>query len=445
MWNFQVVEPLTQPSFTLRDYQGLAIAQTESHHANGKRRAFICAPTGSGKGTMIGAMAQRAICRGERVIIVVTMLPLIMQAVEDLEDFGLAGNISVICGSLPASWTDYSKPIQVCTLQSLAGRSQTVDYLSNADLIVFDEFHTSGFFEVADPILNEWRGNVAAFSATPYNRAMGDRADAAVLCPSYNSLQQQGFLVPLRYSIHQLPLGHNQKRDLNSDEGIEYILAQYLQSEGVRVEGAGRSLWFCEANRGKGQSQSLRLQRIAKRYGLNLIVINDELSNDAREQAINDCKLGLNDGLISVDALAVGVDIKCIRHVNIVRKVGSRDRFTQIVGRVTRIDPESGKVAGFINDFGGNVDPGDGSGLHPLIEILSEQITEENILRLPSEAGEGEAPQKPCSICGYPNHAAAIECRICSAPFPTKESVGLENGAIVNTEWSDFLMAIGVA
>jgi superfamily II DNA or RNA helicase len=427
-WNHQIAAPLTRPIYNLRDYQGKAIAQVEAHHANGRNRVFVCAPTGSGKGTMIGALTQRAVLRREKVLILLNMSPLVGQSIEDLQDFGLDGNISVISGSHDRAWFQPNLPIQVAMLQTLANRPEELEYLSQADLVVFDEFHTTRNYESAIDFLCG-KTKVVSFSATPYNSPLGAVVDDAVICPSYLELQAQGFLSPLKYTV--LELDRPGKRDMNSDEGVEYILSQFLRTEGVQKEGVSRSLWFCEANRSGAESHCRRLQRIAQKYGLNLVVVDESMSVSDREMAIAACDSQEIDGLICVDSLAVGVDIKSIRHVNILRKVGSRDRFVQIVGRGSRVSESTGKTCAYINDWGGNLKVGNNGGQHPFIEVLSSEITREQILGLPSEK-EGEAPVKWCSSCGIPHHVGAIVCSVCNTPFPAKDLVSLSSGRVLS-------------
>ncbi|MGL5061348.1 MAG: DEAD/DEAH box helicase [Microcoleus sp.] len=443
-WHYQLLQPLQPYAIALRDYQQKAIAGLNQLHLQGDRLGFVCAATGSGKGTIIGAIARQYVDHGKKVLIVVTMLQLIMQAVDDCRDFGLDGNLSVICGSFPKAYENLDAPVQIVTLQSVGSRDATFDYLRTADIVIFDEYHTSGFYEAATPILTDWRCNVAAFSATPYNEAYAlnekrgniVRAHGAVICPPYRELQARGYLVPLKYSILN-GVESDGRRELNTDEALRIAIAQYLQTEGVQRDGAGRSLWFCEANRSGGESQSKRLQRVAAEFGLDFAIINEEVGNDERDRLIEACSTGLIDGLVSVDAIATGVDIRPARHCNILRRIPSRDRIVQIIGRVCRISPETGKVYGYVNDWAGNVDPGDGSGLHPFIEVLSEQITEESILR-GAIASEGDTPSKECSYCGAQNLIAATNCWACNTEFPRSDRASIEGSSLVPTEWEEW-------
>jgi DNA repair protein RadD len=427
-WQFGLGASLTQPIYSLRNYQQKALGETIAAHTAGKNRVFVCAPTGSGKGTMIGALAQNALLQCQTVAILLNMSPLVGQTIEDLQDFGLDGNISVLSGSHDQSWFNPELPVQVAMLQTIANRPEELNYLAQANLALFDEFHTTKNYQDSIQFLCG-RTKVASFSATPYNSALGDVADEAVICPSYLELQALGFLAPLKYTT--LELDKSGKRDLNSDEGVRYVLNHFLATEGVRLEGASRSLWFCEMNRSGSESHCKRLQRIARdEFGLNLVVVDESMSTAERDRALVACHDQSIDGLICVDALAVGVDIKSLRHVCLCRRIGSRDRYVQIVGRVSRMSPETGKTFGYVNDFGGNLLVGRNGGLHPFIEQLSAQVTRESILGLPSETADGEAPCKWCNSCGMPSVISAIECDVCGAMFPSRALVDLSGGIL---------------
>lgn len=436
MWSFRLHHPIASPRYTLRHYQQRAIAEVLSNWNRGLNRNLICAPTGSGKGTMIGAIAHIAVEQGWKVVICLSMLSLVGQSIEDLLDFGLDGNISVISGSHPKEWTNYQKPIQIVMLQTIANQPDVLDYLAGANVVIMDEFHTSRNFEAAKVFLSG-QTKTATFTATPYNFPFGEVADAAVLCPHYQQLESEGYLAPLRYSILKIQKEKGKKRDLNSDEGCRIAIAQFLQTDGVRAEGHKRSLWFCEAFRSGDEAHTKRLQRIAlEDFGLRLVVVDDSMSLVDRDDAVAACNEGAIDGLVCVDALAVGVDIRSLRHLNLVRRVGSRDRYVQMVGRVTRPSPETGKTYGYVNDWGGNIISGHCSGLHLMIEVLSAEITQQSILRLPGEPVEGIAPEKECKKCGSMNHAAAIDCWLCGHPFPEKPKIGLNHGQMVTAWWA---------
>lgn len=384
---------------------------------------------------MIGAIAQWANLQGWRVAVLLNMSPLVNQAVDDLKDFGLDGNISIISGGHDRSLARSVMPNQVAMLQTIANRPEAMQFLADADLVIFDEFHTSKNFQSSIDFLCGDK-KVVAFSATPYNSPLGDVVDDAVLCPPYLELQKRGYLVPLKYSILTLPEAKpGQKRDLNSDEGVAFCLQSFLNSEGVRSDGATRALFFAEANRTGGESHCSRIKRIGATMGLNLVIVDESMSGKNRDDAIAACHNQTMHGLVCVEALAVGVDIKSLRHVNLLSRVGSRDRFVQKVGRVTRTHPESGKTCGWINDFAGNLEVGDNGGLHPFIERLSAEISREQILNIKPEPAEGEAPFKICPDCETSHHPTVKDCWACGYKFPEKQAIALDSGIMQSFNW----------
>ncbi|MGL5719251.1 MAG: DEAD/DEAH box helicase, partial [Alphaproteobacteria bacterium] len=220
-----------------------------------------------------------------------------------------------------------------------------------------------------------------------------------------------------------------------SDEGIEYVFQTFLESEGVKREGHGRTFIFCQPA-SKGESQVQRVLRISKKFGLNFVVVDDEVSIKERQKLLSQVDSKEIDGVICVRALSVGVDLRSLRHVIMLNTFGGANLFVQVAGRVSRTHSESGKTVAYVHDYAGNVDPGDGSGKYPPIEVLSKELVGDRFRVLSDRASsEGEAPMKECTRCGNEVLTFVVECPYCNEVLcEPKELVDLAEGRMLTVE-----------
>src|ERR1700678_2446177 len=148
-------------------HQERALTALKQTVAQGVKRIVLQSPTGSGKTKLAAAMVDGAIRKGNRMAFVVPAISLVDQTVEAFYAEGIR-NVGVIQAN--HSMTDWGKPVQVCSIQTLQRR---VAY-PEAKVVVIDECHV--LFQhhkkwMADP---EW-ANVPfiGLSATPWTRGLG--------------------------------------------------------------------------------------------------------------------------------------------------------------------------------------------------------------------------------------------------------------------------------
>ncbi|WP_162984760.1 DEAD/DEAH box helicase, partial [Pseudomonas aeruginosa] len=120
---------------TLRQYQSDALNDLRRGIRDGHLVQMLMAPTGAGKTTIASAMKIGACAKGKRAFFIVDSLELVDQAAKRFYEDGL--EVGVIQGD--HSWTDYSKPIQVCTIQTLRSRWKDLADHLKPDLVVIDE------------------------------------------------------------------------------------------------------------------------------------------------------------------------------------------------------------------------------------------------------------------------------------------------------------------
>src|SRR3546814_8481057 len=87
--------------------------------ASGKRKPMLQVPTGGGKTRTAGAIVELMRQRDKRAVFIVDAISLIDQTVQSFYDLGLS-DIGVI--QADHAMTDWSKPIQVASVQTLQRR-----------------------------------------------------------------------------------------------------------------------------------------------------------------------------------------------------------------------------------------------------------------------------------------------------------------------------------
>ena len=121
----------------LRDYQQAGIDNIRATLQGGVRRLVVQAATGAGKTKIASAIVQMALQKGKRVAFVVPAISLIDQTVESFYADGIT-DIGVI--QAQHILTDWAKPVQVCSVQTLASKKA----YPQADLVIFDECVVAG-------------------------------------------------------------------------------------------------------------------------------------------------------------------------------------------------------------------------------------------------------------------------------------------------------------
>src|SRR5262249_23728063 len=142
------------------------LEQIDDAIAEGCKRLVAQAPTGFGK-TLTSAHRLRLLQdAGRRALFIVPALSLIDQTVEKLYDEGVR-DVGVIQANHPQ--TNYARPIQVASVQSLQRRE-----MPPADEIHIDEVHR--WFEFYPKLLADPRFAdvpIIGWSATPWRRGLG--------------------------------------------------------------------------------------------------------------------------------------------------------------------------------------------------------------------------------------------------------------------------------
>src|SRR5580765_6031846 len=123
---------------TLRPDQTLAIDNIrDALRASKSKRVVMQGPTGSGKTVIISDIVSRAQARGSKVLITMPTISLIDQTVIALAAQGVM-DVGVIQAAHPM--TDWSRPVQVASIQTLQHRWKE-GKMPGADIVLVDEVH----------------------------------------------------------------------------------------------------------------------------------------------------------------------------------------------------------------------------------------------------------------------------------------------------------------
>jgi superfamily II DNA or RNA helicase len=197
----------------LRDYQARAVEAIEQ-----ATKAIYVAPTGSGKTVVAAAVIERAVDRGERVLVLTHRREILRQTSHKIEtDHGL----------IQAGLTiDLSYQIQIASIQTLHARCMRSAKipLPPADLIIIDEAHhvaARTWHAILEAYPHARRIGLTATPCRADGRGLGNYFDALIVGPQIPELIARDDLVPTIYYAPSEP----DLRGVETRQG-DYVVAQ---------------------------------------------------------------------------------------------------------------------------------------------------------------------------------------------------------------------------
>jgi DNA repair protein RadD len=312
----------------LRPYQAAALDRVRDEYRRGVRSVLLVAPTGAGKTVMFCAIAQGAIAKGKRVIVVVHRSELVGQTIAKMRAFGVE-RIGVIA---PGWAHDPEAPIQVGMVQTMVARR----YRPKADLVVLDEAH----HHVAD----DWGRVASAYTearmlgvtATPQRgdgKPLGNLFSSLVVGPSVRELIDAGHLSPVTIVAPQAS-----RRHLADSPVAAYSALA-----------AGRpAVFFCAT-----VAEAYATADTLTATGVPAACVEGEMDSSARDGAIRRFANGELQALTNVFCLTEGWDCPRVEVCVLARGCGTPGAYVQMVGRVLR--PSPGKTSALVIDLRGAV------------------------------------------------------------------------------------------
>lgn len=408
--------------YSLYPYQEKFINEIVQSARSGHKRIACISPTGSGKTVVTAHLLERCVAKKRKCLFLVTINCLVSQTAEKLAALGL--KFGIISGSYKNPNYD-DADIFIASLQTLASRKQWLDY--QWDVAVFDEVHTSGWFGVADRIINNdpkrW---ILGFTATPYRLSkkqfFSDIFTDAIIAPSMSELIELGTLVPLHYydvdchtdfSKTKIVQGDYSQSEVSKIVNAEDVINNAL--DGREKYGKGKRTICFAVNVSHAES----IAKVAKSRGIVSAVVTGSTLFSDRQSIFKAMKRGEIELIASCMALSTGFDLPEVEVAMLMRPTKSTALLDQQIGRVARI--AKGKTHGIVLDTVGNF-ANEGH------ELPCEKVhTKESVLAR-KEPVKGEAPTKLCKDwenegggCGARIPSYHKHCPHCGFIFPVKE------------------------
>ena len=377
----------------LRPYQQQAIADLRDAYRAGAKRPLLVLPTGGGKTVIFSDVAQSAVQRGGRVIVLVHRQELLTQSSRALSRLGVPHG----CIAPGYPWQPRA-PVQVASVQTLVRRIERIEAAGwRPSLIVVDEAHHAVAGSWAT-VLRFWgQARVLGVTATPIRmdgRGLAGAFDALVEGPQIAELIEHGYLSPPM--VYAPPM----QMDLS---GVKTRGGDYDRAElGARVDKATvtgdavshyaricpgvPSIAFCVS--------VAHAEHVAEQFrgaGWQAASIDGSMDDTTRRRMIEDLGAGRLDVLTSCDIISEGTDIPIVGAAILLRPTKSTGLYLQQVGRALR--SYEGKRCAYILDHAHNTK------IHGLPDDDRQWSLDGAPTRSSKRETEGPPPPFTCQSC----------------------------------------------
>lgn len=315
----------------LRPYQADCVEAVRQSIRGGVRRLVIQAATGAGKTKIAAAMVASALSKGNRTAFCVPAIALIDQTVESFYAEGIR-DIGVIQAN--HGMTDWSKPVQVCSIQTLQARGAWPE----AKVVIFDEvhrLHEAHKAWLADPAWQQVP--FIGLSATPWTRGLGKYFESLLVAATTVDLIKQGYLSPFKIFATghpDLSKVRTVAGDYHEGELSEAMQGGSLTADIVRtwIEKWGKDKTLCF---GVDKAHARSIQERFELAGVTCGYQDAETTADERR----DIKRKFHNGefrvVSNIQTLTTGVDWD-VRCLILARPTRSEMLYVQIIGRALR-------------------------------------------------------------------------------------------------------------
>lgn len=401
----------------LRPHQEHAIALLRQSLGRGHRRPIVQAPTGFGKTVLASHIIAGARRKGNRVCFVVPSISLIDQTVKSFWDDGLR-EIGVIQADHPM--TDYSKPVQVASIQTLARRNVERQEFG---LVLVDEAHQ--MFKSLFRWMDSWNAvPFVGLTATPWTRGLGKYWDDLIVAATTQELIDSGFLSPFRVFAPSHP-------DLS---GVKTVAGDYHEGQLSEAMQQGTLVadivdtWLARAERrptlafcvDRAHAKSVQQQFLSR--GVRCGYVDAFTTREERAEVARDFNSGELEVVANVGVLTTGVDWD-VRCIILARPTRSEILFTQIIGRGLRT--AEGKQDCLVLDH---------SDTHLKLGFVTDIHHTTLNDGKPNESGTQEREEplpKECPSCTYLKPARVSVCPACGFKPEKQSQVEHEAGELV--------------
>jgi superfamily II DNA or RNA helicase len=385
----------------LRPLQTAAIGKLRDALRNGCKRPVLQAPTGFGKTLLAAAIVNMALAKRNRVLFCVPAISLIDQTAREFYAEGIR-DVGVIQADHPM--TDPSKPVQICSVQTLARRA-----IPEAQLVIVDEAHRRSEFLERWMCMDDWASvPFIGLSATPWSRGLGRVYDRLIVATTTAELIEQGYLSKFKVFAPSHPdlsgvrtvAGDYREDDLSKAMRKGTLVADVVQTW-MKLADERPTLCFAVD---RVHAQTLQAQ--FAETGVECGYMDAHTPREERERIRLAFQAGRVKVVCNVGVLTTGVDWD-VRCIILARPTKSEILFVQIVGRGLRTAP--GKDHCLILDHSDTT-----LRLGFVTDIHHEHLNDGNLPE-GSRTADEKAPPKPkeCPACGClrkPNISTCPQC-----------------------------------
>lgn len=336
-------------NFELRQYQDRAMREALGAFHSGKKSSLVVLPTGLGKTATMASIAEVVVKNGGKVLFLAHRTTLVDQGAKEIEN---ATGIKV--GSDKGKDTIPEESIIVSTVQAMSKPSRLEKYSPNHfALIMIDESHHIPASSYQKVMSYFSRARVLGVTATPKR---GDKTDVSNLFEGVSSeytLYQaikDGWLSPIKTQTCPIKIDMSKCEIQGGDYSVSDVgeaLLPYIDKiadEIIDKASNRKTIVFVPL-----VSTAKGMVEIFKSKGVEADYVAGERKDS--EKVLKDYSDGKFNILINSLLLTEGYNEPSISCVVNLRVTKSEALMTQIIGRGTRLSPETGKKDLLVLDF----------------------------------------------------------------------------------------------
>jgi superfamily II DNA or RNA helicase len=338
-------------TYQLRPYQSDLLDRLSQSWDTGNRSVMLQLPTGGGKTILFSHLVQTFVVSQKTVLVLAHREELITQAADKIQTItGIAPGI-IKAGYKP----DYTKPIQVASVQSLTRR---LKHCPQFDLIVIDEAHHATANSYRSILAHFPNSLVLGVTATPIRLdGSGFRGlfDDLISGVTVKELIEMGSLSPFKYYAPERSMslvGVKKRGGDYSAESIalanpsESVAADCLKAYGDYLGGKQVVIF------GVSVVHSLAIATSFCANNIPAAHLDGNSDPDTRSRTMSAFREGRIRVLTNCALFDEGLDIPGLDGVILARPTASLGRYLQMVGRALRPSPD--KPHATIIDLAGN-------------------------------------------------------------------------------------------
>lgn len=410
---------------TLRPYQECCLNDLWSYFERETGNPLAVLPTGAGKSLVIAEW-----CRGvlqvdptAGILVLAHVRELIQQNAAEMISLWPEASVGIYSAGLGRR--EMGKAITFASIQSIHRKAYALP--RRIDMALVDEAHliprtantmygrfladlrtinpalkiiglTATPFRLDSGLLHE--GKEAMFDGIAHETNVRELFDEGFLCPP-RSYRQAAQIDTSKVGTRAGEFIAAQLESAAMDPGVVEAIADRVCEAGQDRKGwivFGCSIAHCEA-----------LTAALRARGFTGETISGDMDKGDRDLALSRFKAGQLRFLSSMQVLTTGFNARHVDLIALARPTQSTGLYIQMVGRGTRLSPETGKDDCLVLDFGGN--------------IARHGPFDEPFLPAAKTGRKGSAPFKECPECQCATGTATRICPACGFEYPPPEKV----------------------